>query len=107
MFRNWVFFVCLFQGLCGFLSCALGAINMGNSLSSKPVRRETSWERQNTGWGRGGHEMVRPILADQGAALLSCCGLNCTPPRFIPLLSLKPPASQEVFVFGDVYLGGD
>ena len=60
-----VLFVCLFQGLCGFLSCALGAINMGNSLSSKPVRRETSWERQNAGWGRGGREMVGPILADQ------------------------------------------
>jgi len=39
---------------------------MGNSLGQKPMRRETNWERQNAGWGRGGHEMVRPILSDHG-----------------------------------------
>lgn len=93
-------FLCLFvSGPVWFLSCALGAINIGNSLSSKPVRRETSWEGRIQGGVGGGHEMVRPILADQGAAPpFLLCGLNCTPPRFIRLLSLKPPASQEVFV---------
>ena len=49
------------------------------------------------GWARGSQAQA----LGSWCVLLSCWGPNCVPTNLHVRISPKPPASQDVFLFGD------